>query len=307
MDIQNTDRAKALAALREKEKNQENLVKKDALLCYRVLIRHPEVIEGTVQVLKDTFIKNFLTSASGFDLKNDEQFAQTMHKILSTAARFRITDVQEFCNRVSSSFKKELAYKKDRRNQFSLDVLFQTIDLLSASKAEEQGDPNLAAKEESELSPQERESMLLNFKAYNTLNAKILGQANLKEALLKKDILEDETALVHKELTITSIELMFRNIIAQQLLSRKYKCDTLIAEWGKEYGFEDDMKERVLQYIPLDTPLLKFRAKYAQGVQSIKNQTFSKANVFDSDLFLLRSLANYYTSWIMQVSEMISG
>lgn len=305
MEIENTERSKALAEHREKQKTKENVYKKDAQLCFRVLQRMPELKEGTAQVLKETFLKNYVTHASEFDLETPNAIETAMAKVLSSSGRYRITNVQDFFAKVAQNFKKELSYKKDRRNQFSLDVLFQTIDLLSVSKSEESADQNLSAKIEGDLTPQERESMLQSFRTYNILNGKILAVPTLKDAMLKKEQLVDETAAQFKDTTITAIELMFRNIIAQQLLSKKYKCDTLLAEWKKEYNFEDEMTARITAYIPPETPLLKFRSKYAQAVQTMKNPDLTKSDVFDSDLFLLRSLANYYTSWIMQVSEMI--
>ncbi|GBF49849.1 hypothetical protein LPTSP4_13690 [Leptospira ryugenii] len=305
MDAEKEDRAKALAAIREREQSAQNLVRKEALLCFRIIQRQEEAREGSAQILRDTFIKNFLSLASEFDLKSDEKFRNTLQKVITSSGRFRLADLNEFCTKISQAFRKELLYKKDRRNQFSLDVLFQTIDLLSTGKSEEGG--SLADKDTSDLSHTEKESMLQHFRAYNTMNAKILAQSSLKDALLKREQLEDEVALAFKDLTITSVELIFRNIIAQHLLAKKYRCDTLISEWAKEYGFDEEMKQRVAKYIPPDTALLQFRTKYAQAVQSSKNQDQGSLDVFESDLFLLRSLANYFTSWIMQVSEMISG
>jgi hypothetical protein len=283
------------------------LVRNEAALYWKILLRQPEVGEGTVQLLKDTFLKNFETGYSGFDISNEEAFINATHKLLQSAGRFRILEVKEFGIRVARAYQKEQMYRKDRRNHFSLDILFQTIDLLSANKAEEAAEQTISSKDDDGFSVAERENLILNYRAYNAMNAKILGIGNLKDALLKKDALVSDVALLHKDLTITALEFMFRNIIAQQLLSKKYNCDTLIMEWGKEYNFEDELKTRVLTYISADTPLLKFRPKYAQAIQSIKNTDVSKSNVLDSDLFLLRSLANFYTSWIMQVSEMIAA
>jgi hypothetical protein len=300
--------AKDLADAKQKEiEKRTNLIKDEASLYWKILVRQPEVGEGTVQLLKDTFLKNFETSYSGFNPADDEAFKEATHKLLLSSGRFRIIDVKDFVARVAKAFQKEQMYRKDRRNHFSLDILFQTIDFLSAGKPEEAAEQNLVDKHDDGLTIQERENLIINYRAYNAMNAKILGLGNLKDALFKKDIIVSEVALLHKDITITALEFMFRNIIAQQLLSKKYNCDTLINEWGKEYNFDDDLKTRVLSYISGDTPLLKFRPKYAQAIQAIKNTDVSKSNVLDSDLFLLRSLANFYTSWIMQVSEMIAA
>ncbi len=283
------------------------LVRNEANLYWKIVLRQPEVGEGTIQLLKDTFLKNFEANYSGFDVSNEESFLAATHNLLQSAGRFRILDVKSFEQRVAKAYQKEQAYRNNRRSHFSLDILFQTIDLLSANKQDEAAEQNMASKDDAGLSAQERENLILNFRAYNAMNAKILGIGNLKEALLKKDTLVSDVALIHKDITITALEFMFRNIIAQQLLSKKYNCDTLIAEWSKEYNFEEELKTRVLFYISGDTPLLKFRPKYAQAIQSINNTDVSKSDVLDSDLFLLRSLANFYTSWIMQVSEMIAA
>ncbi|MCZ8341743.1 MAG: hypothetical protein O9301_01815 [Leptospira sp.] len=303
MEIEQSEREKTLAKKKELEFTKENQLKKDALLCYRTLQRQPEMKEGTAQVLKDTFLKNYAAQANDIDWNSQKSVEDSIAKILTSSGRYRILNIQDFYNRVANGFKKEVVYKKDRRNQFSLEILFQTIDLLSVGKSQESKETSVTL--EGDLSVQERESMLQSFRIYNALNQKILGLGNLKDAMLKKDLLVDELALTYRETTITAIELMFRNIIAQQLLAKKYRCDTLLSEWKKEYGFDDGMTTRIETYIPKDTPLLQFRSKYAHAVQTIKIQEVSKANVFDSDLFLLRSLANYYTSWIMQVAEMV--
>lgn len=291
---------------RELEKKTHH-IRNEASLFWKILIRQPEIGEGSVQLLKDTFLKNFETSFSNLENTEEASFKESIHKLLLSAGRFRIVDIKDFVNRVVLGYQKEQMYRKDRRNHFSLDILFQTIDFLSAGKTEDVAEQNLASKQDDGLSPQERENLIINYRAYNAMNAKILAIGNLKDALFKKDNVVSEVALLHKDLTITALEFMFRNIVAQQLLSKKYNCDTLINEWGKEYNFDDDMKIRILTYISADTPLLKFRPKYAQAIQTIKNTDFSKSNVLDSDLFLLRSLANFYTSWIMQVSEMIAA
>ncbi len=291
---------------RELEKKTHH-IRNEASLFWKILLRQPEIGEGSVQLLKDTFLKNFETSFSSLENSDDPSFKESFHKLLLSAGRFRIVDIKDFVNRVVLSYQKEQMYRKDRRNHFSLDILFQTIDFLSAGKSEDVAEQNLASKQDDGLSPQERENLIINYRAYNAMNAKILAIGNLKDALFKKDNIVSEVALLHKDLTITALEFMFRNIVAQQLLSKKYNCDTLINEWGKEYNFDEDMKIRILSYISADTPLLKFRPKYAQAIQAIKNTDFSKSNVLDSDLFLLRSLANFYTSWIMQVSEMIAA
>lgn len=262
---------------------------------------------GNRTAIKGYFFKNFETSYPGFENAEETSFKDSIHKLLLSSGRFRIVDVKEFVHHVVSAFYKEQMYRKDRRNHFSLDILFQTIDFLSAGKADDAAEQNLASKQDDGFTAQERENLILNYRAYNAMNTKILSHGNLKDALFKKDTIVSEVALGHKEITITALEFMFRNIVAQQLLAKKYNCDTLINEWSKEYNFDEELKVRVLTYISAETPLLKFRPKYAQAIQAIKNTDISKSNVLDSDLFLLRSLANFYTSWIMQVSEMIAA
>ncbi len=294
--------------LKNKEiEKRTNQIKNEANLFYKILVRQPEFGEGSVQLLKDTFLKNFETNFSSFEKADESNFHESILKLLQSSGRFRVNDMKEFVNRVVKGYQKENMYRKDRRNHFSLDILFQTIDFLSAGKTDDAAEQNLASKQDDGLTNIERENLILNYRAYNAMNAKILANGNLKDALFKKDTIVTDVAILHKDLTITALEFMFRNIVAQQLLSKKYNCDTLINEWGKEYNFDDEMKTRILAYIAAETPLLKFRPKYAQAVQTIKNTDISKSDVLDSDLFLLRSLANFYTSWIMQVSEMIAA
>lgn len=288
------------------DKTRERQIQEEAILLWRVLQRQPEIQDGSVKVMKDPFIKAFVKQYS--DFLEPGHLTGALSSILTSNSRYHIRFFNEFVDRVAASYNREMAIKRDRRNRFSFDILFQTIEMLSMHKntasAEETID-RLGQRENLSISKEDREQLMQSFRAYLEMNRRIMARKKIRSVLVERDEIIGETARALPAVSLIVLDSMFRNIIAQYLLSRKYQCSALIVEWAKEYSLEPTCIVRIADFIPMDTTFSRFREQYVRAVQSLKTHVTIKEKLFESDIFLLRSLANFYTSWIMRVAEQI--
>lgn len=279
-----------------------------SLLLWRILQCQPETRAGSVQIMKQPFFKEFRANREKY-FEFNEELVRNVHDLCWQVGRHRLDNVLEFSSRVALRYRKELLMLTDRQRLISFDILFQTIQLLSLQ-------PDRAAAMETirrigshepgiSISDIDREILVRNFRVYLFLSNRIIARKNLRQVLEERDRLMAEAAAKHPGVMMYFLDSMFRNIVAQILLSRKYKCDTLIVEWLKEYGFEPEHMVRISRYIPYDTGFLKFRASYRKAIQKLCGEQSEAGDPSDSDVFLLRSLSNFYTSWIMKASYQI--
>lgn len=279
-----------------------------SVLLWRILQCQPETRAGEVQVLKQAFFRAFRQDRAKFSEYNEE-LVRNVNDLLWRVGRHRLENMLEFSARVALRYRKELLMLTDRQRLVSFDILFQTVQLLSLHPDRDVALETIKKIGNHEpgcsISDIDREILARNFRVYLFLSAHIIARKNLRQVLEGRDELIARAAEKFPGVMVYFLDCMFRNLVAQILLSRKYKCDTLIVEWLKEYGFEPEHMVRIARYIPYDTGFLKFRSSYRRAIQQLCGEHGEAGDPSDSDIFLLRSLSNFYTSWIMKASYQI--
>ncbi|MBI3396697.1 MAG: hypothetical protein HY042_12740 [Spirochaetia bacterium] len=300
--FQYPDRLEAVSPVKETQER--------ALLLWRVIMRQPEAQNGLVRVFREPFLRAYARLQGELTSRNSQLDGKGILSLLNLCGRHGIHEAEMFCNRVAIAFQREITTRSCRRDQFSIDILFHTIELLSMNKSQAEAEATIRSmkgQDPGTFTVVDKESLVSHLRAYNVLNSKINSIQNLKTAIDRRDALIQEVAVSQTSVTLFSLDAMFRNIIAQNLLAKKYRCDTLIVEWIREYGFEADQMVRIARYIPYDSEFSQFRTLYVRAIQSLRTTSEEISDIFGSDLFLLRSLANFYTSWVMKVSEQLSA
>lgn len=283
-------------------------IQERGVLLWRVIMRQPEAHSGLVRIFRDPFLRAYgrmTESMSGTNVLLD---TKRTADLLNMCGRHGVESVDVFAGRVAIAYQHELNYRECRKDQFSVDILFHVIELLSIDKSENQAADtirNMQSAGKELFTSLDKETFVHHLKAYNGLTNLIRQSATLKSAVDKRDHIIQEAAAQHASVTLHALDAMFRNIIAQALLSKKYRCDTLIVEWIQEYGFDAEQMVRISRYIPYDSDFTQFRSLYARAMQSLRGES-RNADLFQSDMFLLRTLANFYTSWVMKVSAQLT-
>lgn len=260
-----------------------------SILLYRVLYRTEEVQQGAVKVLKEMLLRTHTNHPDLFPILDRTKFTKDMIDLYKTSSSLIPEKLELFFNAVHISFQNEILYLVGKSVQFSFDIIFVVIETIL-------NEMNLPENERT-VNMKDRETILKNFRAYNDLSKIFNKIGNTKVVIDKKDDIITEISILHKDITIISIESMFRHILAQLLLSKKYNCGNLIEKWAQEYGMEDNIPS-MKRVIPEKTPLTEFRLQFTNAVKILKEEN-------EMDLMFLRTLANYYSSWVTQVSEQI--
>lgn len=274
-----------LKTLKDKKTSREISV-----LLYRVLFRSEEVRGGSVKVVKETFIRTHSNHPELFPILDRTKFVRDMVSVFKTSSVLNPEKLEAFFASIHAAFQSELRYLLGKSTQFTFDIMFQVIE----SILQEMSHPE----DQRTVDVKDRELILKHFRAYNDLSKYFNKMGTSKAVIDKKDDIITEISINHREITIVSIENMFRNILAQILLSRKYNCGTLIDKWSTEYGFGPEQAQSMRNYIQETATLTDFRTQYANALRAIGTEN-------DMDLMFLRTLSNYYSSWVTQVSEQI--
>lgn len=272
-----------------------------ALMLWRVLARQPEVRSGMVRVHRDPFLRSILNDPQSGLAGDERVFRARLKQLLFGASPDAPVHQDTLTLRVYIQLEKELSYAEGRRDQFSFDIMFQTIELLSLGKTAQEAEHRIRSigmREDDPLATLDRDRLLLYFRVYNFAADRIQKAGSIRTIVEKREQIVDDTAHAFPETPLSAIDSMFRYCLAQILLSRKFICGQLIQLWAEEYGFDDDAILRVKRFIPEQCSLLEFRARYARGIQAMRS-----GGAEDLDIFYLRTLANYFTSWVMNVSE----
>ena len=274
-----------------------------ARLLWRVVHLRPECAQGQVRMFRDSFLR----AAGDVALLPREDLRAGVQDLLLANGRYRVPSFDAFVDGVWTLLCRELDYRSDRSRQFSGDLLFQTIELISLNKSQAAAEGTireLGLHGDVSMSDQDRVQMLLHFRAYVDMQKRIQAAGNVKRALDQKEELLLAAARANPNVTLSALTYMLRNFVAQHLLSLKYSCDTLMVEWMKEYGFGPLHMLKLARLIPFETALTRFRTTYAAAVRGLRDAAQGGDRI-ESDMFLLRSLSNFYTSWTMKVAEMI--
>ncbi|TGK06461.1 hypothetical protein EHO60_15610 [Leptospira fletcheri] len=274
-----------LKTLKEKKTSREI-----SLLLYRVLFRSEEARSGAIKIVKETFLRTYSNHPEQFPILDRTKFVRDMISYFKASTVLPAEKLETFFVAIHAAFQNEIRYFLGKTTQFTFDIMFQVIE----SILQEMNHPE----EQRTVDVKDREIILKHFRAYNDLSKVFNKMGTSKAVMDKKDEIITDISITHREITVVAIENMFRNILAQILLSRKYNCGTLIDKWSTEYGFGPDQAQSMRRYISDSATLTDFRTQYANALRAIKPEN-------EMDLMFLRTLSNYYSSWVTQVSEQI--
>lgn len=292
----------------EKISAQRKLRLESSLLLWRILQCQPEVRSGEVKILKHAFLREFKENEELFCELSGNLF-KSINLVLQHSCRHHLKNFPGFVMNLSSQYRKELINVQSPGRVLAFDILFQVLQLLSMNpdiKVAESVIRQMGKHEPmSSLTDVDREMVYRNLRAYLFITKSILKYKTLREALENRDEILYAASLKFTEVQIYFLESMFRTFVGQILLSRKFKCDTLIVEWMSEYGFGPEHMMRIANYISYDCSFLQFRPMYRKAIRGLQDYTPSGNQPEDSDVYLLRTLSNFYTSWLCKTAAQV--
>ncbi|WCL49588.1 LIC_13029 family protein [Leptospira sp. GIMC2001] len=277
-----------------------------AHLLWRTFNRFKEAREGLLRLNKETSIRTFKNQPDLYFTMDTDKFIKNIAPLFSGSLITDKDKTYRFLQKFHESYRKEIYYSSNRKEHFSMDILFQVIETLfmevGANKAES-AVMNLSD-QKSSITRQDLEQIMSYLKAYNKMSARFQASGNMKKAIELSDEIITSGAMEHPDIPILALDSMFNLITAQFILAQKYQCKQLLSAWRKEYGFDEVQEARIAKLLPPNTSLLDFRNNYARAIQTLQSQKEEMES--EMDLFLLRTVSNYYTSWINQVANQIS-
>lgn len=280
-----------------------------AYLLWRTLTRFKEFQDGQVRLSKENSIRMFKSQNEQFLGGAKTVFSDALKTLLSGSALDKI-NLDKFVGRAYESYMREIEYVSNRKSQFSIDILFQVIETLTmesgSSKSDPAGDPfGIADPSKSSLTKQDMSQILSYLKAYNKMLQRFQGAGNIKKAIELSDSIITQASIENLDIPILALDNMFNLITAQFVLAQKFLCSQLLVAWKKEYGFDEFQESRVAKFIPANASLLEFRTHYAKALKVLQENP-PEDGMGEMDLFLIRTVSNYYSSWINQVANQIS-
>ncbi len=288
----------------ETEKNKFQPDK--AYLLWRTFERFKEFRDGIIRLSKDTTIRTFKNQPDQFLILDSDKFIKNMSTFVASSIAQDKEKFTRFLTKVHSSYKKELNYVDNRKEQFSMDILFQVIETLlmevGVSKAE--NEIHNLADQKSAVTKQDLEQIMSYLRTYNKMTVRFQSTGSMKKAIELSDEIISLCAHESLDIPILALDSMFNLITAQFILATKYNCKQLLAGWRKEYGFDLDQESRVSKHLPPTASLIDFRNNYAKALQGLRSSKDESET--EMDLFLLRTVSNYYASWINQVANQIN-
>lgn len=280
-----------------------------AYLLWRTMNRFKEVREGLIHLNKEMSIRMFKNNPDGFLSLDPEKFIKNCLSLLGNQVTpEKEKTIKALIAKIFDSFRKEIVYITNRKEQFSMDILFSVIEtvIMEAGSSKAESAVLELQNQKSSITKQDLEQILDYLKAYNKMQARYLACGNIKKAIESSDDIISITASEHLQIPILALDIMFNLITAQYVLSQKYTCKDLILGWKKEYGFGEEETKKIVTLFPPQSSLMDFRNLYTNAIKTIQNRIQSGDPTAEMDLFVLRTLSNYYTSWINQIANQIS-
>lgn len=286
-----------------KPKIKTELQRKAGLL-WKSIERQKEIQVGLVRLNKEITLRIFLNRPGDFLESNRYDFSQNMKSFLKTVVTMDSEKLEYFIFRVYDCFMREVNYMEKREAQFSIDILFQVIESLSLEKEAKLSQSDNESLGTESLSKADLDHILSHMRAYNLMSLQFEKIGNIKKSIEFSDRIILKTATLNPTVTVLALDNMFSMILAQNVLAIKYGIRNLLSGWKEEYGFSSQDVARIIPLFPRESSLNDFRSVYTQAMQSLvsqKNENGSK----DMDLFLLRSVCNYFTSWLNRVANQL--
>lgn len=279
------------------------------LILWRILQCRPEIQDGRLKLLKNPF-RNYVRQNQDDFADTNTELVRNIKTLLERTGRSRLNEsLSKVAIEIASAYRRECIALKETHFGISFDFLYQTVQLLSLNTSREEAERTILQMGRSQkgtcLSETDRGRIIRSFRAYVALARRLKAMRTMRTAVEKQDSVISEVHQLDPAVSVVFLDRAYRSLIAQVILSKKFRCDTLLVEWLREYELEPDHLIRMAQYIPYETEFWQFRKSYRDAIRSLKDYLPASNEPLDSDLFLLRSLGNFYTSWIMQTSHQI--
>lgn len=273
-------------------------------LLWKSIERQPEVQLGLVRLNKEVTLRILNNKPLEFLEANRFDFSRNMKEFLKTIVTMEAEKQEYFIFRLYDCYFRELKYIEERSSQFSIDILFQVIETLTIDKESIQSvEGYFSSSNPDSISRADMENILNHMKAYNFMASQFLKVNSIKKSVELSDKIILKAATLNPMVTILSLENMFSLILAQNILASKYGLRNLISGWMEEYGFTPDQAIRIIPLFPLDASLNNFRAVYTKAIQTLGQKEDLENK--EMDLFMLRSICNYFTSWLNRVANQL--
>ncbi|WCL49429.1 LIC_13029 family protein [Leptospira sp. GIMC2001] len=285
--------------------NYNNTLNSKAGLLWKSIERQSEVQTGLVRLNKEVTLRILINKPQEFLEANRFDFTKNMKLFMKTVVTMDSEKLEYFIFRLYDCYLRELQYIENRNNQFSIDILFQVIETLTIEKDSLQSVQGyFEAANSDSLTRSDMENILHHMKAFNLMAAQFQRLGNLKKAIELTDQIILKIATLNPMVTVMALDNMFSLILAQNILATKYALRNLLSGWMEEYGFSKDQAARILPLFPNDSSLNEFRSVYTKAMQSLMNMEDATANK-EMDLFMLRTICNYFTSWLNRVANQL--
>ncbi|TGL56673.1 hypothetical protein EHQ58_15865 [Leptospira ognonensis] len=282
----------------------ESLKKVDsAVLLWKSLVRQPEFQAGALRLNQDITLRTFKNQNYRYLDSERFEFIVAMKELLKPVASLENEKIEYLIFRIYECYHKELAYSAGIDSRFSIDIVFQFIEFLCADGKKE--DIEKVLQKETSLDKKEVESIISHIKAFNKLGAYFSKSSSLKKTIENGEQILSAIASAYPDITWLALESMFYLLVAQYALATKYSCESLLRGWMNEYGFDENQYVVVANFFPPGTSLLDFRGNYTNAIRSLHGMSASTRPEYD--LLLLRSIGNYFSSWIVKVAHQMES
>jgi hypothetical protein len=273
-------------------------------LLWKSIERQAEVQLGLVRLNKDVTLRILNNKPNEFLEANRFDFTKNMKEFMKTVVTMDSEKLEYFIFRVYDCYLRELNFINERNSQFSIDILFQVIETLTVEKESIQSvEGYFSSSNQESISRADMENILNHMKAYNFMSIQFKKINNLKRCVELSDQIILKAATLNPMVSILSLDNMYSLILAQNILSSKYGIRNLLSGWMEEYGFTEEQAIRILPLFPSDSSLNEFRSVYTKAIQAL-GQKVDPINK-DMDLFMMRSICNYVTSWLNRVANQL--
>lgn len=273
-------------------------------LLWKSIERQAEVQLGLVRLNKDVTLRILNNKPNEFLEANRFDFTKNMKEFMKTVVTMDSEKLEYFIFRVYDCYLRELNFINERNSQFSIDILFQVIETLTVEKESIQSvEGYFSSSNQESISRADMENILNHMKAYNFMSIQFKKINNLKRCVELSDQIILKAATLNPMVSILSLDNMYSLILAQNILSSKYGIRNLLSGWMEEYGFTEEQAIRILPLFPSDCSLNEFRSVYTKAIQAL-GQKVDPINK-DMDLFMMRSICNYFTSWLNRVANQL--
>lgn len=273
-------------------------------LLWKSIERQPEVQLGLVRLSKDVTLRILNNKPNEFLEANRFDFSKNMKEFMKTVVTMDAEKLEYFIFRLYDCYLRELKFINEKSSQFSIDILFQVIETLTVEKdsiASVEG--YFSSSNPESISRADMENILNHMKAYNFMSVQFKKINNIKRCVEISDQIILKAATLNPMVSILSLDNMYSLILAQNILSSKYGIRNLLSGWMDEYGFTQEQAARILPLFPNNSSLNEFRSVYTKAIQALGQKADPENK--DMDLFMMRSICNYFTSWLNRVANQL--